>query len=267
MTQPVDRPTCTIVAVDIGNTSTTIGCYRSDGEALPQRIGAPQRWRPTWSADDVLTLESRPADQRRRCWAIASVNTKRQDEFNRWLTEHFPHETFQILRRDQLGLQTAVRYPEFVGIDRLLAAVGARALPPFHVPKILVDLGTAITIDLLDGEGVFQGGAILAGQRATTIALSSIAERLPTIDDFEFEKPPEAVGKSTEEALAAGLYWGTVGAIRETIQQISRTLAAPPSIFLTGGDAQRLPIVGEYVPDLVLSGIASVGAQLFEPSR
>jgi type III pantothenate kinase len=259
----------TIVAVDIGNTSTSLAAYRTASNQAggndaggndaaiamrPERIGPVERWGPDWTPEDLDESAGGP-----RTWVIASVNSRRANEFDEWLATHFPTESMQHLRRDQLNLPN-VRFPDRVGIDRLLAAAAALAIRPFHVPKIIVDAGTAVTIDLVDEAGVFQGGSILPGAVAMTQALSSLAEALPAVshDFFTQSEIPDALGKSTEEALASGLYWGMIGGIRETIQQLSRQLTAPPTVFTTGGDAEHLPIDGQWIPDLVLAGIAQV---------
>lgn len=262
MTDQSDR---TIVAVDIGNSSTQLAAYRGGKTVGVERLGPVCRWQSDWTADELIPRsEETKAGSMSRCWAIASVNSHRADKFNQWLAEHYPRETMLHLRRDQVGIATNVQQFERVGIDRLLAAAAAISMPPFHVPKVIVDAGTAITVDLVDAEGIFQGGAILAGMRATTAALSELAEKLPQLSDeaIDFARPA-IVGKNTEDALAAGLYWGTVGAIRETIQQMTRTLDVAPAIVTTGGDARQLPLPGEWVADLVLVGIAQVAVKLF----
>jgi type III pantothenate kinase len=255
-----DSSECITVAVDIGNTSTHLAAYRTSPSSAVERLGPVCRWSPDWTANALISNAEGNGNALSRCWAIASVNSRREEEFNQWLADRYPRETMQHLRRDQVGIAADLHQFERVGIDRLLAAAAAVSQPPFHVPKIIVDVGTAITVDLIDAKETFQGGAILAGMRATTIALSELAERLPEIPGQMLPKEqPPVVGKNTEEALASGLYWGTVGAIRETIQQMTRTLDTAPAVFRTGSDAEHLPLPGEWVPDLVLVGIAQVG--------
>jgi type III pantothenate kinase len=266
---PVEHSNSTIVAVDIGNTSTHMAVFGMGQSPVPARLGPVCRWNSEWEADDLVDhVEGVAGSAKNRCWAIASVNSHREDEFNTWLAEHYPRESMQHLRRDQIGIAANLRHVERVGIDRLLGAAAAVSQPPFHVPKIIVDAGTAITVDLVDAEGVFQGGAILAGMRATTKALSEFAEKLSEVSKIPISVDrPQIIGKTTQEALAAGLYWGTVGAVRETIQQMTRTLEIAPTVITTGGDAEHLPIPGEWIADLVLIGIAQVGVKLFTAER
>ena len=262
----------TIVAVDIGNTSTQLAAYQvefspvgqqstrviTEEHGPPKRLGPLCRWSDSWSVDELTD-----GPQTRRCWAIASVNSRREHEFSSWLGQHFPTESMQHIRPDQVGIAVNLGRPDRVGIDRLLAAAAAHSLPPFHVSKIIVDAGTAVTVDLIDACGIFQGGTILAGRGAMSKALNEFAEKLPDLKGEPMNHPVSALGKTTEESLASGLYWGTVGAVREGIQQLTRRLDKPPVIITTGGDAEGLPIPAEWVPDLVLMGIARVGSRLF----
>jgi type III pantothenate kinase len=162
-------------------------------------------------------------------------------------------------------LRIEVDKPERVGIDRLLGALAANRLREAGRAAILVDLGTAITVDLLTAEGAFAGGAILPGIAMSARALCEQTDALPHLAVDMLGQRPAALGKSTAAAIEAGLYWGTVGAIRELIAQLSSGLGQPPDIFLTGGASpQVVELLNtdrqvRHVPQLVLSGIALAG--------
>ena len=108
-----------------------------------------------------------------------------------------------------------------VGIDRLLAAVAANRLRNPKRPAVIVDLGTAITVDLVDAEGVFRGGAILPGIAISARAMHDYTDLLPHIPMAELEEPPPALGRATVPAMRSGLYWGAVGAVRELIERLA----------------------------------------------
>ena len=127
---------------------------------------------------------------------------------------------------------------------------------------IVVDLGTAITVDLVEADGAFAGGAILPGVGMAGRALAEQTDALPHIVLEHSKTPPSPLGKSTKAAIEAGLYWGTVGAVGELISRLSAALPTQPDVFITGGAAG---IVSKsldrqhrvrYVPHLVLAGIA-----------
>jgi type III pantothenate kinase len=94
----------------------------------------------------------------------------------------------------------------------------------------------------------------------STLALSQGTDQLPRIDVTKGDPPSSAIGSSTEEAIRAGVFWGTVGALREILGRAKRRLEAPVDVFLTGGDMQHLARYVDAdavcVPHLVLTGIA-----------
>ena len=123
-----------------------------------------------------------------------------------------------------------------------------------------------MTVNFIDSAGVFQGGVILPGFRLIARALSAGTDLLPTVDtSFHTTTPPHVSGKSTEEAIRSGLFWGGVGAIRELIGRVSAELDSPPQLYVTGGDAKLLVKFlspdAVFVPDLVLQGIALAAAE------
>jgi type III pantothenate kinase len=147
-----------------------------------------------------------------------------------------------------------------VGADRLLAAVAVNCLRDPARAAIVVDAGSAITVDLVSSDGCFQGGVILPGFQMTARALAEGTDLLPLVEGPLVVDTPAVVGKSTVAAIRSGLFWGGVGAVRELIARISADLAARPQVFIAGGDAGRLaPFLDDdvrIVRDLVLAGIA-----------
>jgi len=143
------------------------------------------------------------------------------------------------------------------GQDRLLASAAAFDL--LGQACVVVDAGTAVTVDFVDGEGVFQGGAILPGLRMSLRALHQRAAALPEI---ELNVPDEAepFGKDTRQAMLNGVLYGIRGAVRLLTERYAERYGAYPAVIATGGDAQMLfaddELIDRVVPDLVLRGIA-----------
>jgi len=161
---------------------------------------------------------------------------------------------FEIIHQVSGMLETAVVEPETVGIDRLLNALAANAVRPPGQACILVDSGTATTVDLVDGDGVFRGGAILPGFELAANSLHAYTALLPQISVNELaEDPRRAVGTSTRRAICSGLFWGHVGAVRELLARLNSELETfhadgempPPLVILTGGGA---PLLAEQFP-------------------
>lgn len=153
------------------------------------------------------------------------------------------------------GIDIAVRRPEAVGVDRLLAAGAAFRL--VRGSAIVVDAGTALTVDLVSAGGCFQGGTIAPGLRAMANALSSGTSLLPEV---KLEAPPSALGRDTPECIRAGVVFGAAGAVDRVVEELIAAADAAPRVLLTGGDA---PFLSPYLnsshdsaPDLVLHGLA-----------
>jgi len=121
--------------------------------------------------------------------------------------------------------------PEQVGVDRLLAALGAFERGG---PAIVVDFGTAITVDLVTEGPAFKGGAILPGPRLWNEALVRGTALLP---ETELAGPPGgSFGRTTEEAISFGVFWGLAGAVASLVERISRGRPESP-VWVTGGAA------------------------------
>lgn len=275
-----------LIAVDIGNSSTKLGWFR-DWRGAAGKLPVPER---VWDcataqplpANIVAELPPEPA-----MWRVASVHREGQRQLSEWALVNRPRDDFRILTHRDLPLEIRVEFPDRVGLDRLAAAVAARNLalsfgldrlaaavvarhlasgerqPPATSavrPAIVVDAGTAITVDLVSADGAFEGGVILPGFRLTAQALAAGTNQLPLATFTGQDQPPPVIGKNTAGAIRSGLFWGAVGAVREVIERMSAELAEQPHIFVTGGDLRHLaPLVSpqaQFVPNMVLGGIA-----------
>lgn len=193
-------------------------------------------------------------------WRVASVQREGERRLAEWVARHRPDDDYCTLTYRDLPLEVRVASPERVGVDRLAAALGANALRDAERPAVVIDTGSAITVNLVGADGAFIGGAILPGILMSARALADNADLLPWVHAEPGAAPPPALGTSTETAIQGGLYWGAVGAIRELGQRLAADQPRPPQWFLTGGDAAYLssqlgPEV-RYVQHLVLGGIA-----------
>jgi type III pantothenate kinase len=245
-----------LIAVDIGNSSTKLGWqFEQPGSGLPMpRQTASFATGQQPPVDGIARL---PAENCR--WEIVSVHREGTRLCCDWIEAQRPHDKARVLAHSDLPISTRVNAPERVGMDRLAAAVAANALRTSLTPAIVVDAGSAITVDLIGSDGAFQGGVILPGFRMSAEALYR-ADLLPLAQLQPNDQPPPIVGTDTEGAIKSGLFWGAVGAVREVIDRMRLKLDRPPQIFVTGGDlrrlAEQLPTPATFVPNMVLSGIA-----------
>jgi type III pantothenate kinase len=147
-----------------------------------------------------------------------------------------------------------------VGLDRLAAAVAANRLRSPGRSAIVIDAGTAVTVDLVGATGAFQGGVILPGFQMAARALADDTDLLPMVPFSTNGEPPSVVGKTTEAAIRSGLFWGCVGAVRGLVDRMARQTGSEPELFVTGGDAESLTVhlgpAAQFVPNLVVIGIA-----------
>ncbi len=149
-----------------------------------------------------------------------------------------------------------VRYsdPPQVGADRLCNAYAG-----YHYyggPLIVVDFGTAVTLDVIDTEGAYLGGVILPGPRAVAQVLHSRTAQLPQVS---LKFPDKLVGTSTDHAIRSGLTWGIVDMVDGLIDRIAEELDSKPKVIATGGlvepFASRSRNFQRTHLDLVLEGI------------
>ena len=247
-----------LIAVDIGNSTVKLGWFDARTPKLPnypmplrvEQFPTGQTPLAEWFSDltekDLLI------------WYIASVHRSGEAALYSWIRSKRPFDDFHVLAFEKLPLRIELEYPGRVGMDRLAAAVAANERRSARKPAIVVDTGTAITVDLVNHHGAFLGGAILPGFRLTAEALQSHTDRLP-LAVYGGEAEPPALGKDTEGAIKSGQFWGTVGAVRELIERMSDDLTDTPEVFVTGGDLKNLaPYMAknaQFVPHMVLSGI------------
>ena len=171
-----------------------------------------------------------------------------------------------------LTLDVQVDEPNRVGLDRLLNAVAANVVRDSGQAAIIVDCGTATTVDLVSAAGSFCGGAILPGFTLCARALNQYTEVLPLISmDELFDLPPSedchpALGSNTQAAIMSGVFWGQIGAVRELIARLSQQQSSTEvensdhKVLLTGGGARLLvPYFAEAIhcPYLPLQGLVS----------
>lgn len=175
--------------------------------------------------------------------------------------------------RSALNIQIQVDEPQRVGIDRLLTAIAANHLRNLQQTAIVVDSGTAVTVDAIASDGTFLGGAILPGVRMGAQALHRYTSTLPEIDASTlFGHTPNAIGANTTAAIESGIYWGHVGAIRELILRQRDRIASfdkvkdtPSQIVITGGASPLLQphfAQARFEPHLALQGLALVARSL-----
>jgi type III pantothenate kinase len=217
------------IAIDAGNSDLKLAAV-VDG-----RVGPVERF-PTADAPDPLLLAERIAElgfsgPPRSVVALASV----VPALTELVRDAARVISARLLVADASTIPMGVRVPQpaRVGSDRLLAAWGARL--HHGAPLIVVDLGTATTIDAVDAAGDFVGGAILPGMR---LGLASLARSTAQLPEVRLAMPEHAIGTDTAGAIRSGVVLGHLGAIRELVERFAAELAPDgrrPTVVATGG--------------------------------
>jgi type III pantothenate kinase len=240
------------VVVDIGNTRMKFGLCGAKGIRV---IATP----PLLPGGDASQIAQEFGLTGRVRWAVAGVEPQRQAEFVAWAHGR-GDDVMVIENRSQLPLIVAVEAPEQVGIDRLLGAVGANLRRTSGVPAVVVDAGSAITVNVIDGEGVFRGGSIAPGLGLMARALNTFTAKLPLVSpELLLLGPPAFPAGNTREAILCGLWATAVGGVRERIANMF-TSDPRTELFITGGDAAILAaaladLKPRHIPSLTLEGI------------
>jgi type III pantothenate kinase len=188
-------------------------------------------------------------------WIVTGVHPPRRDTLAHWLREQ-GLDVRVVDDPRELPLHVLVERPDHVGIDRLLdaVAVNQRRTPDRYA--LIVDAGSAVTVDFLDSNGAFTGGTIFPGFRLMAQALHDYTALVPLVD------PPRSVpplpGTATRPAVEAGIYFAVLGGIRTLIQEYANRVGATPEVFLTGGDSPVLHLGlpdAQHWPHMTLEGI------------
>lgn len=158
-----------------------------------------------------------------------------------------------------LPIRLDYKTPATLGADRVADACGVWSLYGGK-PCLIVDAGTCITVDFLDAEGVYHGGAIMPGLQMNLQALHTFTAKLPLIDINGVSKAP-VLGRTTEESILAGTLGATMLALGGFVA-LYKQKAPNLVVILTGGDADRLTAVGasgwELQPNLTMIGLNEI---------
>ena len=241
-----------ILAVDIGNTNVNIGSFA--GKKLTSHFCIDNTSLINQKAK--LPVKSSLLNESKNI-VVASVNPDIESLFYKFLGKKYKTKILKIGKEIKLRIPTLVENPQTVGIDRLLNVLAAYRRT--QTSTIVIDFGTAITIDIVSKKGEFQGGLILPGIKTSAYALNRQTALLPKV---EIKRPKKIIGKNSEDAIKAGIYYGTVGSVNYIIKELKRVYGDLEYTVATGGDAKilkkEIPEIDKFIPRLTLEGIKLV---------
>jgi len=193
-------------------------------------------------------------------WLVSSVQRSAWQNWSAELTRRRPDDITQKFENCHLAWSLNVDYPEKVGTDRVLAAWAAWNLLQRRAPLVVIQAGTAITVDAVDEQGVYAGGAILPGLRLTLNALAGGTDLLPHLSAADSPSElPSLPGKNTEAAMLAGGVAAVIGGIEHLLRRYQSLWSAPLPVMISGGNRAYLSPLLSYptrvVDHLVLLGL------------
>jgi type III pantothenate kinase len=241
------------IAVDIGNTSVTIGAFPLIG-LRPLRVLKVSTREPISRHAQALR---RFQTQFVRGIAIASVVPALDLPFQKICRDIFHPSALLITHRIKTGVRILTDRPSQVGADRIVNACAAHKF--FGRKTIVIDFGTATTFDCVSRQGEYLGGVICPGPRLSAKALAMHTAKLPFVS---MAKPRRVIGKNTADCIRSGLFYGYLGLVREILSGVQKEMGSGAFVVATGGDA---PLIAPHVsqinrvaPHLTLQGIKMI---------
>jgi type III pantothenate kinase len=241
-----------LLAISVGNTRTRIGGF-VDGELAETATFINQR-QP--HIGDAIAHAFAPLREKEDAVVmLTTVNPDVANEIEPQITNLTRRQIKRVERDFKIPIGRQLDPEAIVGEDRLINAAAA-----FDVMKqacVVVDAGTAITVDFVDGAGTFHGGAIAPGPQ---LMLDALHQRTALLPEVEFARPDQSIGHNTIDAMRVGAFHGTRGMVRELVEQFAQRVGQFPLVIATGGDAELLfrdfDLIDRVVPDLTLLGLS-----------
>lgn len=251
-----------LLTVDVGNTTIQCGLFEGEKLALQFRRSTNSKL----SSDelglffrDVLALNNfdyKAVERIACCSVVPAINHSLSNCFRKY----FFKEALFIQAGIKTGLKIKYANPREIGADRIAGAIGAvHAAASSGGAKnlIVVDMGTATTVDVITKNNEYLGGAILPGASMSVHALSEGTAQLPSV---EVVQPKNVCGSSTIEAIQSGVFYGQAGAVRELVSKMEEKVFVGERAFVigTGGFSRSFESAGLFdlvLPDLVLQGL------------
>ncbi|MBR4703244.1 MAG: type III pantothenate kinase [Oscillospiraceae bacterium] len=245
-----------LLVIDIGNTNITIGCLEDEKICFDARIATDRaRTSDQYGVEIKNMLEAFGVQLTdiHDC-IISSVVPPVFNSVRTGVYKITGREPMVVRPGLKTGLNICMDTPSQVGADRIVIAVAA--LTKYKAPLILIDMGTATTIEVVEPENRYVGGVIIPGVRISMDALTSRTAQLPGIS---LDRPGKVVAKNTVACMRSGIMYGTAAMLDGMIDLIGQELGHESTVIATGGLAQFIiPLCRHEIlleKDLLLRGL------------
>ena len=226
-----------LLALDVGNTNVTIGVY--DGEELlfVSRMATDSaRMEDQYAIELLDILGLHKVDREAIAGAVlSSVVPKLTEYISAAVKRIFGFRPLVVSYESLEGLKISIRHPETTGPDLIAGYVAAKEL--YGCPCIVIDMGTATTITVIDKEGVLLGGGIVPG---VGISLDALTSRAALLSSISLDTPAHVIGRDTVECLQSGMVYGTASMLDGFCDRIEEELGYPCRVVATGGLAGQV---------------------------
>ena len=245
-----------LLVIDIGNTNLVIGGFENDQIVFKARIATDRtRTSDQYGVEIKNMMEAYGVHKEdvEDC-IISSVVPPVFNSVKTGVIKVIGKQPMVVGPGLKTGLNIHVDVPSQLGSDRIVIAVAA--LAEYKAPLILMDLGTATTIEVVEPENVYLGGVIIPGVKVSLDALTSRAAQLPGIS---LDKPKSVIGKNTVDCMRSGMMYDTAAMIDGLIERMKEELGHKCTLVATGGMAQFVtPLCKREIileKDLLLKGL------------
>jgi type III pantothenate kinase len=244
-----------LLALSVGNSRLAVGVFAAGELRKADRFSLADR--DQWQAAIASAWSGFAGGG---AVVVASVNPRLNPIIEDTVRAAIDQSVQWIGREIDIPIGVETQNPKETGVDRILNV--AAAFEQMGKACIVVDAGTAVTVDCCNDNGDFLGGAIAPG---LTLMLDALAEKTAGIGRVSFSPPAGAIGDSTSAAVSQGVYHAIRGLVREVAEAYAEQLGQWPEIIATGGDAKQLfegwELIHAVAPDLGLYGIALAYAE------
>lgn len=238
-----------LLLIDVGNTNIVMGIYEGDEFKFSWRLGTKvARTSDEYGlqVDSILRHYGVDVEDITDV-VLASVVPSIQHTLKTMCARYLGKEPMVIGEGTKTGMKIKYDNPKEVGADRIVNAVAA--YQRYGGPCIIIDIGTAISFDVINKDGEYLGGAISPGIGISSEALFSRTSKLPKV---ELEEPKTVIGKNTVEAIQSGVVYGFIGLVDNVIENILAEMKLDKSevkIIATGGYAKLIASKSKYIED------------------
>ena len=224
-----------LLAIDIGNTNLVIGCFQGNQLVFKARIATDRARTSDQYGVEIKNMMEAYGVQIRDIddCIISSVVPPVFNSVRTGVIKIIGKQPMVVGPGLKTGLNIQMDVPSQVGSDRIVIAVAA--LAEYQAPLILMDLGTATTLEVVEPDNRYLGGVILPGVKISMEALTSRTAQLPGIS---LDKPRQVIGKNTIDCMRNGIMHGTAAMIDGLVERMEAELGHRTTLVATGGMAQ-----------------------------